>query len=177
MRATAAAVCVLTFAAGQAYAGKIDEGEHDLGGWYVPYGIHLGASLHERAANGWLIGGEVSVVRVHGMLAESWAGGYADVRWDSGLEGLRLSIGPEAGLSILGADAGLLFDYDGDRLSVGGTARLLLTIGLAGVYVRGNYVLEPDGWSVDFGVLLKIPNRRTRDVPLECAGPGCPNFP
>jgi hypothetical protein len=158
-------VALLVCAAVEARAGKVEPEDTEIGGWWVPVGINLGLSAHEDAANGTLIGAEASIVHVAGAEGAGWFGAYADVRYDTGPDAIRLSIGPELGYTIVGVDGGMLIDRDGGGTHFGYTGRALLTIGVIGLYVRVNYVPDPAGTSIDFGVLLKLPLPLARDEP------------
>jgi hypothetical protein len=130
----------------------------DMSGVYIPVGVNLGAGIHNKGDNGFLLGGEVSFLRFwHHNLG--FAGGYADYLHDFGAGTHRVSLGPEGGLYFAGLDAGPVIEWGGGRTDFGARARVLATVALLSVYVGEQCRLTSADarWTTEIGVLLKFP--------------------
>jgi hypothetical protein len=127
-------------------------------GLFVPFGLNLGYSVNgdkgpARAANGFLLGPEISLVKYDRMW---WAGTYADLLRDFGEGEWRASTGLEAGFGPVGVDFGYVGAFRGD-VAHGVRVRGIVTLPPLGVY--GGYGRTwTDGVSYgEIGVLFKIP--------------------
>lgn len=118
---------------------------------HVPLGLNLGFSPGAGAS---LLGGELSVAHWDDGF---WYGGYTDFVHDFGRDTHRIGLGGEAGLLILGVDAGAL--YDTATATLGYRARGLATLGVIAAYAGGGELPgaagAPTFW--EFGLLLKAP--------------------
>lgn len=149
-------------------------------GWYVPVGINLGGALHHSLPDGFLFGGEASVVHIDEGAV--WAGGYVDGLWDFGADQFRFSVGPEVGVAFLGFDAGYMgMVAADDSYHHGFVARGMLSLGLLALYGRYGRTFDPGAGLGELGVLLKFPipiaeERRSRPglepaYPPDAGGP------
>lgn len=124
-------------------------------------GPTLGYGWHDGDANGLILGAEISVA--YANLDEFvWAGFYSDVTYDFGGDSLRMSLGPEFGISFVGFDAGLMVDdILGGSPELGLSMRPVLSFfGVFSIYGRftsGNEFAT----SFELGVIGKFP------VPLD----------
>jgi hypothetical protein len=119
-------------------------------------GLTLGAGLHNEYNNGFVIGGEFSLV--YFSPKASWIGGYNDLIWDFGSDSLRYSIGPEFGIGPFGLDGGYLVSVRNEVLQQGFQVRLLLTVGSFAFYSR---------WGRLFGETLSGQGIRSLTQPLK----------
>lgn len=130
----------------------------NLSGVYVPVGVNLGAGLRQDGADGFLLGGEASLVR---FWADSLAffGGYVDYLHDFGAKTHRLSIGPEIGMLFAGIDAGPVLELGGGQTELGARARLFGSIAFFTIYVgEACRLTTPEArFTTELGVLIKIP--------------------
>ncbi|MEO8705026.1 MAG: hypothetical protein ABI867_33545, partial [Kofleriaceae bacterium] len=130
-----------------------------LEGWYGKVGVESGVAFGRDRGASPLLGGVATLVHINDHL--EWAGVQADllVDWNGDRDaGTRWSVGPEAGVSIWGADV----SYFGERLEGdvhnGMQVRGKITVGLAAVYVRGAYAFGgSDAAVLDVGLQLKAP--------------------
>lgn len=104
-----------------------------------------------------LLGGvEASVAHIHENTG--WYGGYVDIVADKNHDGARLSLGGEAGFSVLAIDAGVVLDFGG-QVSV--RVRPELSIGVVTLYLGPVIPLsgaDRDSWT-ELGLLVKLPHR------------------
>lgn len=131
-------------------------------------GLSTSRVWHEKAPDGFTLGAEASAVwldakgpkesrkyfpELDGMV---WYGAYADVLRDFGADTTRLSFGPEAGYTVVGADGGLLVEF-GDTTRTGFVIRPVLTAGVVTLFYRyGHYFDDkPDNRFHEAGLLLK----------------------
>jgi len=127
----------------------------DFRGWYVPVGVVVGAALHDEADNGFLFGGEASVVRIG---EDFWGGFYADIVRDFGFDATRVSFGPEGGFRTFGVDGGFLVETADGESRTGWTVRGLLMGPGFGFFARLSYFGgDGDERAGEVGVLLKLP--------------------
>ncbi len=142
---------------------------------FLHTGVNLGVSINDEADDGFVLGGETSLVLLHfddddqvehdapGVPAfgdASWVGMYADVIRDTASDTTRLSLGPELGHELIGIDGGVLAQLGDDR-RWGLTVRPALTFGFATLYGRWGHFLDdrPDPDVVEGGLLVKLPLR------------------
>jgi len=143
-------------------------------GLHLHTGVNLGRSIYDEAGDGFVFGGETSLVLLH--LAEgdhdhdgdapgipmfgtpTWVGIYGDVLRDTGSNTTRMSIGPEFGRELIGVDGGLLVQL-GDQRRWGVTVRPVVTFGVVALYGRWGHFLDdqPQPDLVEAGFLLKLP--------------------
>jgi hypothetical protein len=159
VRAAAALACVafgLLCTAAHADAGpKISPG------WYLPVGIDLGGAFRGGLDNGFVLGGEVSAVRIFTYDGPDllWLGPVADVAWDFGSDALRHRVGGEIGLGPLGVELGYIGELRDGSYMPGMGARGFLTFAIVGFYGGYGHLFEEvagKDWG-EFGVLIKIP--------------------
>ncbi|MCW5804523.1 MAG: hypothetical protein KIT31_19285 [Deltaproteobacteria bacterium] len=130
-----------------------------LEGTYLKVGLETGVVFNRERERAPLLGGVVTLVRANNDY--EWYGLQADLLADgNGARdaGARWSLGPEAGVSVFGADV----SYCGERLDGatrhGLAVRTKLTVGVVAVYARGSYLWSgADAASIDVGVQLKLP--------------------
>jgi len=130
----------------------------DFSGFYVPFGVNVGAALRSPGNNGLLLGGELSALYFWEHAGFTILGGYADYLRDFGLGVHRVSFGPEFGMYFCGLDAGPVFEVGHGATHLGGRARLFASLAFLTLYVGEWY--RPAGaptWSTEIGVLLKLP--------------------
>ncbi|HEU0033331.1 MAG TPA: hypothetical protein VFQ53_22020 [Kofleriaceae bacterium] len=138
-------------------------------GWYGKLGVESGVVFARERGASPLVGVIATFVHINDDL--EWGGLQADalVDWNGDRDaGGRWSVGPEAGVSIYGADV----SYFGERVAGdthhGVQVRAKLTLGVAAVYGRASYALTgTDETSFDVGIQLKAPvwKRRPRRGP------------
>jgi hypothetical protein len=172
VRALALAVAA-TLPAGPAAA---DGGPKVDPGWYLPFGITLGAALHPALAHGFFLGGEVS--GVYFSRRALWAGGYADVLYDWGSDALRWTAGPELGWGPFGIDFGYLGQRREGAVAHGIAGRGLFTVGVVGIYGRVGWLPGAAGEErfAEVGLLIKFPAllKKAPRRPRPAAGPASP---
>jgi len=86
-----------------------------------------------------------------------WAGAYVDGVYDFGTDATRFTVGPEAGMNVVGIDGGLVVARRGGKTSAGFAIRPVFALGFVQFFARyervgGDNVLE-------IGGLLKWPQR------------------
>ena len=128
---------------------KIDKG------LFLPVGLNLGYSVNtaKGAANGFLFGGEASLVFLKQWI---WTGTYADVLRDFGEDETRTSIGLEAGVGPFGVDFGYLGAFRGE-VAHGFRGRAIVTLPPLGVYAGYSRTWTDHRTHLEFGALFKIP--------------------
>jgi hypothetical protein len=146
-------------------------------------GVNLGRSIYDQAGDGFVLGGESSLVLLHlgdddgadvdhdtpgiPMIGTpTWVGIYGDVLRDTGSDTTRISFGPELGHELIGVDGGLLVQL-GDQRRWGFTVRPVLTVGVLAIYGRWGHFLddEPRPDVVEAGLLVKLPLRLWGSAP------------
>ncbi len=130
-----------------------------LTGWYAPVGLVTGASLHQEAPGGFILGAEQSFVYQRGPRAGTWAGLYVDGLRDFGAGVTRFSLGPEIGYGPVGVDGGVYAERRDGQFRPGFLLRGLVTMGFVSAFVRWGRLFDdlPDRSHVELGLLLKIP--------------------
>jgi hypothetical protein len=137
-------------------------------GHVILAGLSTSRVWHEIAKDSVTLGAEVSIVfldakspkaeRRHfpGLDGTFWWGGYVDLLRDFGRDTTRLTLGPEAGYTVVGADGGLLLEF-GDKTRTGFVIRPVLTAGIVTLFYRyGHYFdSDPDNRFHELGVLVK----------------------
>lgn len=119
---------------------------------FVLTGASLGAAFDH--GTGFLGGGEISVAHFG---TAAWYGGYADVLYDTQHERLQLGVGGEAGLSVIGLDAGIVVEPTRPALDL--RIRGALTVGVISFCLGPVIPLtqrDRDSW-IELSVLLKWP--------------------
>jgi hypothetical protein len=120
-------------------------------------GVTSGGTLvaHDR---GGYIGGELSLVK----LREGWFDGlYGDAYYDLGARRTYATTGVELGYRFLGIDGGGAARLGGERLEVGPTGRVFVTVGILSIYGRYAYFVDPqvagNDHVIQIGGLFKLP--------------------
>lgn len=123
------------------------------------YGASLGRHL-ENDSNGYSVGIELSDVRL--FQYQLWYGYYADLRYSSLARGVDLSIGMEAGISIIGVDLGI-YARIGRESAIGFRGRgCVSALAVVSICAGGGYTNR--GGFVEASLLLKYGRRRNRDA-------------
>lgn len=106
-----------------------------------------------------LCGGvELSLARLEEDEGLFWYGVYGDAIYHSGAEALRMTIGPEVGLFLLGVDGGLLVEKQHTETRFGFAVRALFSAAVLTPYLRYGHVLTGEGHRYfESGVLFKLP--------------------
>jgi hypothetical protein len=133
---------------------RADAGPHFNTGVFFPVGVNVGYSANPGQPNGFVFGGEASVVYFDRGLV--WFGAYGDALRDFGKDETRFSVGPEIGLGPLGFDGGYLAAVKNGGHS-GWVGRALLTVSLVGIYGRVGHIADGDQTYGEIGALFKIP--------------------
>jgi hypothetical protein len=138
----------------------------DDANWAVPVGVNAGFGLHKTPnPTGAILGVEGSFVVLafteskYFSLPTVWGGGYVDAVWDTAAGRGRVSVGPEIGYMVFGVDGGLVTQFGGGEVRLGGCVRPMLTIGVISLYVRLTFVpSDPEvDQTTEIGILLKYP--------------------
>ncbi|MEM6956827.1 MAG: hypothetical protein AAF645_14130 [Myxococcota bacterium] len=133
--------------------------------WYGTWSLY-GASLaqvREEDGGSIAIGIELSDVRIRSH--QLWWGYYADLRYSQRADGVDLSVGMEAGASVLGVDAGL-YARVGRESAIGVRARGCLSA-LVVVSICAGGGVTNRGAFFEGTILLKYGRRRARPEPVE----------
>jgi hypothetical protein len=173
---------ILLVAIGCSLAPRAARAEGELG-LHLHTGVNLGRSIYDQAGDGFVLGGETSLVLLHSGRQDddgvdhdtpgipmigtpTWVGIYGDVLRDTGSDTTRISIGPELGRELIGVDGGLLVQL-GDQRRWGFTVRPCLTVGLVALYGRWGHLVddEPRQDVVETGILVKLPLRLWGSAP------------
>ncbi len=125
--------------------------------WFLTGGVTSGGTIvaHER---GGYVGGEVSFVRLN---EGRFVGLYGDLYADLGAHRSYATSGVELGYKFFGIDGGAATRFGGDRVELGPTGRVFLTVGILSIY--GRYAYFPDAIAsgnehvVQIGGLFKLP--------------------
>jgi hypothetical protein len=132
--------------------------------WFALGGLSTGATFGS-PGGGAFVGTELSFVWLH---ESTWLGGYTDAVYDFAQDGAVVSFGPELGVAVLGFDGGLGLRFGREnKTEVGYQARLLLDLGIFGLYGRyGGWPSSSGAKHVgQVGLLLKIPFWTTAEIP------------
>jgi len=164
-RALAGLACVAVLSSPRAVAAEI--GPADT--WFVMPGPTVGLSRND--TEGLILGGELSLVHLdHG----TWMGGYVDMARDFGLGAMRVSLGAEAGFSLVGLDAGALLEYADDHYTPGIRLRVLAGGGWMTLYVgpllrfgsKDSLTAGAHRVSLEAGFLFKLPFDLSKGRPV-----------
>lgn len=130
----------------------------DWEGIWSLYGASLGRHL-EGDGNGYSIGIELSDVHLYPR--QLWYGYYADLRYSSLARGVDLSVGMEAGISVVGVDLGIYARVGGDS-AIGFRGRgCISALAVVSICAGGGYTNR--GGFVEASLLLKYGRRRHVD--------------
>ncbi|MFK8004667.1 MAG: hypothetical protein AB8H86_34180 [Polyangiales bacterium] len=122
------------------------------------YGASLGRHL-EGDGNGYSIGIELSDVHLYPR--QLWYGYYADLRYSSLARGVDLSVGMEAGISVVGVDLGIYARIGGES-AIGFRGRgCISALAVVSICAGGGYTNR--GGFVEASLLLKYGRRRNID--------------
>jgi hypothetical protein len=130
-----------------------------LEGTYLKLGVETGMAFNRERERGVLFGGVMTLVKANNQY--EWYGLQADALVDGNGDsptGARWSLGPEAGVSVFGADVSYCGErFDGETRH-GIAVRTKLTVGVVALYARGSFLFSgPDSASIDIGIQLKLP--------------------
>ena len=158
-RAAAAAIALAAALTSAPRSSEADVGPDDE--WYLVAGVNLGSTI-EAAVAEWMVGAEVSAARL--FRRGAWYGVYADGLRDFRRDTTRLSLGAEAGYSLVGVDIGPVLEL-GDGTRTGVRFRGVLTAAWVTFYggpvIRFGDVGETERLTGEVGFLIKVP------IPLE----------
>jgi hypothetical protein len=153
-------VCVIVLAALAASrpgAAAADDPPFTIGSvpvWFLLGGVTGGGTVGVDTTGGY-VGGELSLAR---MRDGNYLGFYADGYYDFGIDGTYVTGGLEAGHQVFGVDAGPAARFASGRTDAGVAARLNLSLGLFGIYIRYAYFdARSDDHVVQVGAMLKFP--------------------
>jgi hypothetical protein len=124
--------------------------------WLLLGGVTTGGTL-ALADKGAFVGGEVSLARVRDA---SFFGVYADGYYDWGAHGTYATAGLELGHKFLGIDGGVALRFAGGDQQVGATGRIVVGLGVIGVYARYAHFWDAQMTSdnvIQIGLVLKLP--------------------
>jgi hypothetical protein len=146
-------------------SGRVFTASAEYAGTYVPVGVSLGwtsgsgeSGGADERDGGFTLGLETSYVVV--TRENNWYGGYLDLMVTPNDEELRVSVGPEGGFFIFGADGGLVMRADTatGEVNVGLQARGLLTLlPVMMPYVGGGFFFDGSPGLFEAGLLFKYP--------------------
>ena len=154
MRSAAVLSLVAALALARAPSARAEIALSPRSGWYLPVGAVIGESREGGHAS-LIAGAELSLVR---LWAERrlWAGIYSDGVWQRAPGVVRLSLGPEIGAGVVGADLGYVCEV-GSSIRQGLQLRGVLTLAFVGFYGRFVHLATDNRNFAEFGVLLKLP--------------------
>jgi hypothetical protein len=122
--------------------------------WFLLGGVTSGGTVGVDATGGY-VGAELSLARLRDG---NYVGFYADGYYDFGIDRLYATGGVELGHQFFGIDAGPALRFGGGGADAGVAARLSLSVGLLGVYVRYAYFdAMSDDHVIQVGGMLKFP--------------------
>ncbi|HEX4417245.1 MAG TPA: hypothetical protein VH165_05060 [Kofleriaceae bacterium] len=122
--------------------------------WFVLGGVTSGGTVAFDDRGGY-VGGELSLARLHDA---NYFGFYADGYYDFGIGGTYATGGVELGHKFVGIDGGAALRFANGTTDAGVAARLNLTAGVFGIYVRYAYFdAMTDKNVLQVGAMLKFP--------------------
>lgn len=123
-------------------------------GIWASVGVPLGLGIH-RGPNQFFFGAEASVFHLNRDFR--WLGGYADIVAEPSSEAVRVSVGPEIGMAILGIDAGYVKELGGAERH-GFAVRPMLTLAFTTFAFRvGHFPGDDGGTYGELTLLVKVP--------------------
>jgi hypothetical protein len=131
---------------------------HLAPGWYLPVGVNVGVAVQEGGGEGFVLGGEASIVHID-FSTWLWYGAYVDTVGDFGRDSMRLSFGPELGCGPVGFDVGYLGEVRDGAWGHGFQLRIVVSMSLVSLYGRWGRLHGPAREN-DFGeagLLFKFP--------------------
>jgi hypothetical protein len=121
--------------------------------WYLLGGVTSGATV-ALAPRGGYVGGELSLAR---LKDSNYVGVFADGYYDFGIDGTYVHTGIELGRKIIGVDAGPALRFASGRSELGASARIHISAGVFGIYLRYSYFDSSDPHVLQVGAMLKMP--------------------
>lgn len=122
--------------------------------WFLLGGVTSGGTVGVDATGGY-VGAELSLARLRDG---NYVGFYGDGYYDFGIDGTYASGGVELGHQFFGVDAGPAMRFANGATDAGVAARINLSIGLFGIYVRYAYFdAMSDDHVIQVGGMLKFP--------------------
>lgn len=122
--------------------------------WFLLGGITSGGTVGVGATGGY-VGADLSLARLRDS---NYIGFYADGYYDFGIDATYVTGGLELGHKIFGFDAGPALRIGNGGTDLGVAARINLSIGLFGIYVRYAYFdTMSDDHVIQVGGMLKFP--------------------
>lgn len=145
------ALSVVPFAVSPARA---DAAPKPSSGLWGSVGVPLGLGLH-RGPNQFFFGAEASLFHLNRDFR--WLGGYADIVAEPSSEAVRVSVGPEIGMAVLGIDAGYVRELGGTKRH-GFAVRPMLSLAFTTLAFRiGHFPGEEGGTYGELTLLVKVP--------------------
>ena len=122
--------------------------------WFLLGGVTSGGTVGVGTTGGY-VGADLSLARLR---EGNYVGVYGDGYYDFGIDGTYLTGGLELGHQWFGIDAGPAVRFAHGGTDAGVTARINLSIGLVGIYVRYAYFdAMSDDHVIQVGGMLKFP--------------------
>jgi hypothetical protein len=122
--------------------------------WFLLGGLTSGGTVGVDTTGGY-VGADLSLARLR---EGNYVGVYGDGYYDFGIDGTYLTGGLELGHQWFGVDAGPAVRFAHGETDAGVTARINLSIGLVGIYVRYAYFdAMSDDHVIQVGGMLKLP--------------------
>ncbi len=153
-------VCVMVLAilaASRPGPAAADDSPFSIGSrpaWFLLGGVTSGGTVGIDSTGGYL-GGELSLARIRDG---NYVGFYADGYYDFGIDRTYVTGGLELGHQFLGIDAGPAVRIAHGGTEAGVAARINLSIGVFGIYVRYAYFdAMSDDHVIQIGGMLKFP--------------------
>ncbi len=145
------ALSVASFSGGAARADAAPKPESGLWG---SLGVPLGLGVH-RGPNQFFFGAEASLFHLNRDFR--WLGGYADIVAEPSSEAVRVSVGPEIGMAVLGIDGGYVRELGGAKRH-GFAVRPMLSLAFTTLAFRiGHFPGEKGGSYGELTLLVKVP--------------------
>jgi len=122
--------------------------------WFLLGGVTSGGTVGVETTGGY-VGADLSLARLRDG---NYVGFYADGYYDFGIDGMYATGGVELGHQFFGVDAGPALRLASGRTDAGVAARLSLSVGILGIYVRYAYFdAMTDDHVIQVGGMLKFP--------------------
>ena len=122
--------------------------------WFLLGGVTSGGTVGVDTTGGY-VGADLSLARLRDG---NYVGFYADGYYDFGIDGAYVTGGLELGHQLFGVDAGPAVRFANGGADPGIAARVNLSVGLFGIYVRYAYFdAMSDDHVIQVGGMLKFP--------------------
>ena len=132
-------------------------------GVFMPVGLNLGGAFRPALPNGFVLGGEVSIVHLWFSTEPTgfWVGIVGDGAYDFGSDAFRHRLGPEIGWGPIGVEFAYLGQLREEVYSSGMSFRGVFSMSFLSLYggfghLSGRDNVAPADFG-EFGALLKVP--------------------